>query len=299
MQTLYARINTGLLVFIAVTGIVIATMMATRSSAGPLDPSGTPAPPMKTLQQVEPRTPIDHLPFAITQTGSYYLTGNLTVAPLDTDGITVNANHVIIDLNGFQLLGAGGTGCPQCTGSGIIVPAGTFYGLTVKNGTLGNWHQGIEASNARQGQFSDLVISGNHFGLHMGESSDAQRINASYNTNNGVDLGSHDSVIDSTFFQNVTGIQAVLGINGGHFLNNEVDGGLSSGIVVYGSDWRVEGNNASGNVGDGVFINGNHNMVVRNSATGNSNGNFFDGGGNYMPIETAPTVTNPLSNVSY
>ena len=58
MHTLYTRINTGLLVFIALTGIVLVTMMATRAYGGPLDPPGAPASTMKTLQQVEPRTPI-------------------------------------------------------------------------------------------------------------------------------------------------------------------------------------------------------------------------------------------------
>jgi len=46
-------------------------------SQGPLTPGGTPTPTMKTLTQIEPRTPIESLPFTITQPGSYYLTKNL------------------------------------------------------------------------------------------------------------------------------------------------------------------------------------------------------------------------------
>ncbi|OAI42829.1 hypothetical protein AYO41_03460 [Verrucomicrobia bacterium SCGC AG-212-E04] len=56
---------------------------------------------MKTLTQVEPRTPISSLPFTISSSGSYYLTQNLSVAT--GDGITVTADQVTLDLNGFVI----------------------------------------------------------------------------------------------------------------------------------------------------------------------------------------------------
>jgi hypothetical protein len=336
MQTLYARINTGLLVFIALTGIVLVTMMATRSSAGPLDPSGTPAPTMKTLQQVEPRTPIDHLPFAITQTGSYYLTGNLSLSA-DSDGIVVTANHVTVDLNGFQLVG---TACLQCTGDGIVVPPGTFYGLTVRNGTLGGWNQAVDGSNARQAQFSDLVLSGNAYGLSIGESSDARRINASYNTNTGVQLlGNGSEFADSEIFQNSVGIRSsgngsqihnvnvagnttggILALGndsviansilyqnsvsvqadgqGGQILNNEIDRDTSYGILMSGSGWRVESNHLFENSVGNFHVTGLFNVIERNSGKETPTGSNTIVVGNYAPFELPP-VTNPLSNIDY
>ncbi len=79
--------------------------VSTLSAQGNLTPPGAPAPTMKTLDQIdaklEKRTPISSLPFTISQSGSYYLTGNLS----GTSGINVNVGNVVIDLNGFDLRG--------------------------------------------------------------------------------------------------------------------------------------------------------------------------------------------------
>src|SRR3954465_13891746 len=96
---------------------------------GPLPPPpGAPGPTMKTLDQLdakldatsskvdaksEKRIPIDadHTPgdnaneFIIKSAGSYYLTGNLLTSKY---GIEVASPGVTIDLNGFQIKGAGG-----------------------------------------------------------------------------------------------------------------------------------------------------------------------------------------------
>jgi hypothetical protein len=56
---------------------------------------------MKTLDQIEARTPISSAPFTINQPGSYYLTTNLTVS--SGNAITIAANGVTLDLNGFTL----------------------------------------------------------------------------------------------------------------------------------------------------------------------------------------------------
>ena len=60
----------------------------------------------QTIDEAEPRTPISSLPYIITQPGSYYLTSDLTMTT-DVNGITVDANHVTIDLMGFSLIGPG------------------------------------------------------------------------------------------------------------------------------------------------------------------------------------------------
>ena len=60
------------LVHVLTTGYVAAQ--------GSLTPPGAPAETMKTLEQVEPRTPVSSLPFTITQSGSYYLTTTLALA---------------------------------------------------------------------------------------------------------------------------------------------------------------------------------------------------------------------------
>src|SRR5688572_4518206 len=74
---------------------------------GTLNPPGTPAPTMKTLQQIEPRVPVTtagtsaDYEFIISQPGSYYLQGNLLVTR--TNGIRIAAEGVTLDLNGFEI----------------------------------------------------------------------------------------------------------------------------------------------------------------------------------------------------
>jgi hypothetical protein len=64
-------------------------------------PAGAPAPVMKSLAQIEPRTPISAAPYTINQPGSYYLTTNLTISSGTV--ITIATNDVTLDLNGFAL----------------------------------------------------------------------------------------------------------------------------------------------------------------------------------------------------
>jgi len=109
--------------------LFLAVCLSTSFGQGLLTPPGSPAPTMKTLDQLdaklEKRTPISSLPYNLNTSGSYYLTTNL----LTTAGyISVNANNVTIDLNGFTMDGL-------TTGSfGIVVFSGN--NLTVRNGVI-------------------------------------------------------------------------------------------------------------------------------------------------------------------
>src|SRR5689334_15197042 len=83
---------------------------------GTLTPPGPPGPTMKTLTEIEPRTPVSSLPFTISAPGSYYLTGNLNGVP-GADGITVNVSGVTLDLNGFTIASTGGA---NASGNAIV-----------------------------------------------------------------------------------------------------------------------------------------------------------------------------------
>ncbi|MCB2156468.1 right-handed parallel beta-helix repeat-containing protein [bacterium] len=119
------------------------------SAQGPLTPPGTPAPIMKSLDEIytaaEASGPIgipinqETVPggavatFLITEPGSYYLTENLT-GEENKDGISVTADDVTIDLHGFTL-----TGVPN---SKIAINAASSSNFRVSNGTVRTWPEG-------------------------------------------------------------------------------------------------------------------------------------------------------------
>jgi|CXWL01.1.fsa_nt_gi hypothetical protein len=112
----------------AVLALFVAAAFSGVVSGGPLDP---PAPPAPTQPQVEPRTPISSLPYAISTSGSYFLTRSLSAS--SGSGITVSANDVTIDLMGFTLAGA-----PLTTSDGIA-SSGAVRNIAIKNGNVNDW----------------------------------------------------------------------------------------------------------------------------------------------------------------
>lgn len=95
--------------------VLLAGLNARSFGQGNLTPPGAPAPTMKSLDQMEARTPITNTSstFTITQPGSYYQTHNPT-APTG-DGIDNYAADVTLDLNGFTIAST----APVATGYGI------------------------------------------------------------------------------------------------------------------------------------------------------------------------------------
>ena len=97
---------------------------------GPLAPPAPPAPTMKTLQQVEPRTQITNTAaVTISQSGSYYLTGNITVT--NGNAVTITADSVTIDLNGFTVFSTEASP----SGSGILL-SGVRSDIHIFNGHI-------------------------------------------------------------------------------------------------------------------------------------------------------------------
>ncbi len=109
---------------------------------GSLTPPGAPAPTMKTLQQIEPRTPLvagspgvvvnASGTIVIDQSGSYYLTTNLTVT--SGDGIKINASGVTVDLQGFTIRSTSATSLNE--GIDINADRVSIFNGHIESGTV-------------------------------------------------------------------------------------------------------------------------------------------------------------------
>jgi hypothetical protein len=95
---------------------------------------------MKTLSEIEPRTPLSQTTtpgdataaYIITQPGSYYLTAETTGAS-GKHGICIATSNVRSDLNGYRLVG------PTGSLSGIALPVSGQRNITITNGILSGW----------------------------------------------------------------------------------------------------------------------------------------------------------------
>lgn len=127
--------------FLAAAGLLALNAPFTSClGQGNLNPPGLPNPTMKSLDQIEARTIVNsnNTPgdafsiFKITNSGAYYLTANIAGAS-GMHGITIAAQNVALDLNGFSIIGVPGSL------NGISATNGGAAGLLVRNGTICNW----------------------------------------------------------------------------------------------------------------------------------------------------------------
>jgi parallel beta-helix repeat protein len=211
---------------------------------GSLVPPGPPAPMMKTLEQIEPRTPISSLPITISQPGSYYLTGNL-LGVAGQHGITITGPHVTIDLMGFELLGVPGS------------LSGIYMNLAmsphIRNGSITSWGQdGINGTNGGGGIIEDLrVFHNGRWGIAFNSGSNIRKCIASANGNVGI-ITSNDVEIDDCVAtgNGSHGIQAGTGSNIRRCLAVQ---NVASGITGSGIDGlNIVECNAEYNQGGGI-----------------------------------------------
>jgi hypothetical protein len=140
---------------------------------GPLTPSGAPDATMRTLQQIEPRVPLETLPFTISQPGSYYFTKNLDFGSQGGSAITIMASNVTLDLGGFALTNCGATAISVDSG----IPDTPVRNVTIRNGTIANIGvDGIVATSALSLQVEDMrVHSFGGKGIQGGDNASLQR----------------------------------------------------------------------------------------------------------------------------
>lgn len=266
----------GWAVAVAAT-LALVAVLAGVVRAGPLAPPGPPGPTMKTLDEVEPRTPVSALPYVITQPGSYYVTGNLTGVPGE-HGITIAASNVTLDLNGFTLTGGGGD-------IGIFGASGGYASVRVLDGTLAGWAQaGIEILTWRGVEVDAIRANANTHGIRVA-SATVRDCTAADNSGIGVSA-SYSSVVSCESKDNATGFSlsnstlrdcqadanTVAGIAaGGSVVEGCVVSNNAAGIVVSMAS-SVRGNTVRLSAGDGIQVTGAGSMIADNVLTSNGQG---------------------------
>lgn len=170
---------------------------------------------------------------------SYRLTGSLTV-PASTSGISVTANNVTIDMNGFSITGPGSS-------SGVVngVSASGFTDVTVENGT----------------------VTGLGLAIVLGSSAIVRNVHADTN-GFGIDVGDN-SVVEGCTANNSTTDYGIACRSGCAITGSTANGNADEGIFCSGSGCQITGNTANGNVSVGIDCQSNGCVISGNTLLGN------------------------------
>ena len=230
---------------------VAACLVGGAVIAGDLSPPPGPVmPTMKTLDEVEPRTPLDpaDIPITINQAGSYYLTGNFSALVSGQNAITINADNVTLDLRGFTIRNTE----IGFFNNGVAI-ASTAENVRVLNGTIvGCAESGVSGSGARGcAVFNVRAMSCGDQGIILGNDALIQGCTTLDNTLTGIFCGDNSTIENCVANNNQSGIRA------------------ASGSTVRGCA-------ASDNTSSGIIVSGNG-VIAQCSATGNASAGILTG----------------------
>ena len=207
---------------------------------------------------------ITNCPKTITQAGLYELQDNL-----DAIGtcITIQADFVTINLNGFRIRGNG-------TGSAIIDQAPAYRGTSVRNGTVTNFENAISIGT---GATVDEVKSFDNINVGILVTQGIVRNSqAEGNLNNhGISVAGRSLVTGNISRNNRTGIS---GSHGSHIRGNTVTDNSVGGIVTVGTGLVIADNAVFNNTSFGIYVSC-PSLVLGNTALMHSSNLMLDGTG--------------------
>jgi|694.fasta_scaffold36160_2 hypothetical protein len=303
------------LVLLALTGTALAQGPLTPPpgadpSIGPINaltPGGLPQATMKTLHQVEPRTPLaagspgvtqnGNGGYTITAAGSYYLIANLDVAT--ANGVTISASHVTLDLNGFTISSS------VTPANGIGISAGiAFSNITIRNGKVagastrtGSAHpytftgagflNGVSVGSEHT-LVSDLTVYGCGFtGIHSADGT-VERCESYRNLGIGIYATTVRNCVAKE--NKLTGIQVAGGpVTQCHAENNGEKGILAPGPVSHctAADNGTDGIHAESVAHSSVSRNKGHGIITANAQHSHAQDNDGHGFQFYSTFNTA------------
>jgi hypothetical protein len=260
----------------------INASLSTCFAQGSLTPPGAPVPSMKSLAQIEPRTPINTLSgdsqdlYVISQPGSYYLTTNIT-ATGSINAISINTNGVSLDLSGFTISSTGANGTAillagnQVTGIGnaditisnghitgsVTNNAGTYSGPGFYNGISYN----IPGGTPYNVRVSGVSVSGcQYFGILLGTGNSTVAESCTVNT-----VGSYGIQASGVFHSTAVqcGAAAINADNATDCYGNCT--GYSYGMIV---SYAADNCFATSLSGAGLLVASAHNCMAMGSGTG-------------------------------
>ncbi len=198
---------------------------------GDLTPPGAPAPTMKSLDQIEARTPIagGTSTVTISQHGSYYLTGDIAVTT--GNGIVISADNVTLDLNGFRVSSSAAS--PNGTGVFLVgPPAGEFnlgaHDISILNGHIvgGVTYNGTSFSTG-PGFQNGIAATGNPGSVRV------SGVSVMGCSGSGINLGSEFStVVDHCAVRVVGGVGILAGVVSDSTAYQCGDNGIAAATVT-------------------------------------------------------------------
>ncbi|MEM1423049.1 MAG: right-handed parallel beta-helix repeat-containing protein [Planctomycetota bacterium] len=184
-------------VLVACCALVLTGVMV----AGPLDPPPGPVEQTDLVRtEADARIPLTQASapgdasalFRITAPGSYYLTRGVSSSVAGQAGVSIETSNVTLDLNGYTLSGAPGTGDGVRIASGLI-------GVTVRDGFVRGWGgSGVAIAQNSGGVLIEGVTASSNLGsgFDAGSAATIRHCSAVTNAQSGFRL-SNDGVVES------------------------------------------------------------------------------------------------------